>query len=106
MADVGHVLLHQENGPLVQLLKIVRAVCNLVGCVAQPGDHIQDTREEPLLFLLWVGVIVPEIASTVVSSRVAKVNVDGFSMTDMENTIRFWWEPCANLLTKTCRLQA
>lgn len=57
-ANVGLVQGNQLLGQLVQLLKVVARVGDLVRLETQPAHHVENSREILLLLLLWVGVIV------------------------------------------------
>ena len=51
--------------------------------LTQPPDHLLNPSYEPLLLLLWVGVIIAEVSDASMSLGITKVEVDGFGMTNV-----------------------
>ena len=66
--------------------------------ITKPLDHIFDTNKEFLLFFFRIGVVIAQVTEAVVGSSVAEIDVDGFSVPDMQNAIGFRRESCPNLL--------
>ena len=44
--------------------------------VAKPLDHVFDGGKEFLLFLLWVRIVIAQVAHAIVDTRIAKIKVD------------------------------
>ena len=63
----------------------------------EPFYHLLYGGEELLFFLLWVGVIITQESDTSMCFRVTEVEVDGFRVPDVEDTIRLRGEPSAHL---------
>lgn len=92
VADVGLVLLDQLNGKLVQLLEVGRRVGDLAGGESEPLDNLQDGGKVSLLFSLRVGVVVSQVADTVVSLSESKVDVNGLGVSNVQETVGLWRE--------------
>lgn len=57
--------------------------------LTKPFHHLSDSDKEFLFFLFWVCVIIPKVTNTTVSCCIAEVNIDSFSMANVQNSIRF-----------------
>eukprot|EP01137_Pigoraptor_chileana_P015070 Opistho-2@70533 len=82
------VSVHGETySEIVQFLKVVRRVRDLVGLVAEPIDHLADADKKPLLLLSGVRVVVAEVAIASVYLGIHKVEVHGLCVSDMKDAV-------------------
>jgi len=79
------------------LVKVVWRVSDLVRLVPKPLYNILDSGKELLLFLLGIGVVVAKETDAVVGGCITEVDVDGLSVADVKNTVRFRGETGSNL---------
>lgn len=98
VAHVCAVLLDELLGQLVQLVEVVAAVGDLPRLKAQPLDDIQDTCEILLLLLLWVRIIIAQVALALVVLREAKVDRDRFAVSDVQVAVGLGWESRVDVL--------
>lgn len=77
---------------------MVTGVCDLVRLEAKPFNHLSDRREIYLLLFRWVRIIVSQEANAIVIFGEAKVDGNGFRMTDMEEAIGLRRESCPDVL--------
>lgn len=88
VADISLPAFDQVLGEKIKTLKVVRGVGDLIGLEAEPFDNLEDGREVALFLGFWIGVVVAEVAFAVVVTGETEVNGDGFTMTNVEVTIR------------------
>ncbi len=70
---------------------------DLVRLVPKPLYHILDSGKELLLLLLGICVVVTKETDAVVGGCITEVDVDGLSVADVKNTVRFRGETGSNL---------
>ena len=94
VADVGLALGDQLDGPLVELLKIVRGVILAVAPVeSEPTDILLDRLDVLDLFLARIGVVEPEVAQpALVLLGDSEIQADRLGVSDVEISVRLGWE--------------
>eukprot|EP00043_Microstomoeca_roanoka_P006569 m.63982 g.63982 ORF g.63982 m.63982 type:complete len:341 (-) comp13472_c0_seq1:92-1114(-) len=60
--------------------------------MAQPADITQNTMEKFFFLSVWVCVIISKVAFASTLLCKGEVEIDGFGMTDVENTVWLRWE--------------
>ena len=89
---VVHVRLagpHEVDGPLVELLEVVRGEVQVLAPVEpQPADVGLDGVDVLLLFLGGVGVVEAQVAAAAELPRDAEVEADGLGVADVEVAVR------------------
>src|SRR5689334_2912555 len=93
VADIGLTGLDHLLGPVVELLKVIRRVMQLIPLEAEPADVGHDRIDVLLLFLLRVRVVEPQIALPAVVASDAEVQADALRMTDMQIAVRLRRKP-------------
>jgi len=94
VAHIGHVLLGQFNGELVQALKVVRRISDIRWSESKPFDNLQDGDKVSLLFSLGIRIVVTKVAVSIVSFGESKVDVDSFGVTNVQESIGLGRESC------------
>lgn len=92
MADVGLILLDQLDGELVEALKVGGGVSDRTRGESEPLNNLENGGEVSLLLSLGVGVVVAEVADTVVSPGESKVDVNGLGVSNVQETVGLWGE--------------
>ncbi|KAI3476291.1 hypothetical protein L1887_62128 [Cichorium endivia] len=92
VVDVGLSALDELDGELVEPLEVVARVGDLEGFEAEPTDGFEDAGKVLFLLGFGVGVVVAEVAEAAVVTGKAKVDGDGLAVTDVEESVGFWWE--------------
>ena len=59
----------------------------------EPTDVSLNCFRKFLTFLARIGIVKPQKSLAVVLSSNAKVQADRFRVTDVQVTVRLWWEP-------------
>ena len=67
------------------------------GFVAEPLDHIFNGCEKLFFFFFGIGIIISEVTYAIIDPSVAEVEVDGFGVTDVQNTVWLRRESGAHL---------
>ena len=96
MANVALIPTDKLHCKFVQLVEIVTGVRDLPRLEAQPTDGLQDALKIPPFLRLRVCVVVPEVTMPAIVGSVAEVDEDGFRVSNVKETIRFWREPCVD----------
>jgi hypothetical protein len=84
-------------GPLIELIEVVGRVKQLLAPIeAEPSDVAHDLVDVLLRLLDGIGVVESEVAIAAEFLGDAKIDADGFGMTDVELPIRLRWKPGDN----------
>ena len=93
VVDVGLAVLDQLESKLVKLLEIIGGIKLAVfPIIAQPVDIFFDGVDIFDVFFDRVGIIEAQVALAAKGFGGAKIDADSLGVTDMQITIRFWWE--------------
>ncbi len=91
--DVRFALLDQADSPGIELVEVIGSEVQAVFPIeAQPADVVDDRIDVLDLFLGGIGVIEAQVVFAAVLLRHAKVQADGFGVTDVQVTVRLGWE--------------
>mmetsp|Transcript_13702 Transcript_13702/g.38570 ORF Transcript_13702/g.38570 Transcript_13702/m.38570 type:complete len:260 (-) Transcript_13702:89-868(-) len=105
---LGHVtticqsLLNERDCQFVEILEVVTAVGGSFGCPSQPFQVVHEGIDVLLGFGVGIRVIVSEDAASVFRGNAQlfecqrEIHVDGFSVTHVKVTVRFWGESGSN----------
>ena len=83
MTNIALVTLNQIFRQLVESLKVITRISNLVGLKSQPLNNLTNSSEIALLLGLRVSIIVTEIALPSMIPRKPKVDSYSFTMANM-----------------------
>ena len=83
--------------PFIELVEVIGRVSDFVRHESEPRDHIVNSGEELLLLFLRIRVVVTQKANSFVVTRVTKVDVNGFGVTHVQNTVGLGRKPRAHL---------
>ena len=103
-ADVGQSLLDKELGELVQMIEVVRRVGDLVRLEAQPVNSLSDRSKVLFLFGFGVGIVVSQVANTIMELGIAKVDGNGLAVTNMQVSIGLRGETSENTATSKLKM--
>jgi len=100
--DVTLVSFHEFHGQAIQLVEIIAGVGNLPWLIAEPPHRLQNALKVLAFLCLRIRVVVPKVCLSTMMRSVTKIYEDGFGMTDVEESVRFWRESSPNV-TASCR---
>ena len=93
VTDIGKPLVHQVQGPVVQLLEIRGGETHLaIPLVAQPAHVFLDGIDVLLALLFGVGVVEAQVAAPPKALREAKIHADRLGVSDMQIAVGLRWE--------------
>ena len=81
--DVGEPLLHEVDGPIVELLEVVGGEADGVGVEAEPADVALDRFHELEVLGLGVRVVEAEVAAPAEPLGEAEVDADGLAVSEV-----------------------
>lgn len=92
LADISIPLLYQLMSISHYLLEIITSICDTIRLIPHPPDLVDDTLNELMRLLFRVSVVESQIADSSFLPGCLEVSPDGFSMADVEISIRLWGE--------------
>lgn len=93
ITDIGVAFLDKLDGKIDHLLKVITGKCDLVGLVPQPAHISGNAVDELLRLCLWVGVVVSQIANSIISFWCLEINPHWFYVPDMKISIGLGRKP-------------
>ena len=95
--DITFVSFDELHREVIELVEIIAGVGNLPWLIAKPPHRLQDTLKVLAFLCLGIRVVVPKVCLPTMMSCVTKIYEDGFGMTDVEESVRFWRESSPNV---------
>jgi hypothetical protein len=78
-------------------------VVNGIGNKAEPREVLDNCVDVTVVFSRRIGVIESEVAATLIFGRYREIQTDRLCMTDMKETVGFWWETGLDATVKSTR---
>ena len=92
--DIGQAFLDQDDGPVVELVEIVRRIAFQRPVETQPPDVALDRIHVLHVLLHRVGVVETQVALAAVFLGQAEVDADALGVADMQVAVGFGRETC------------
>jgi len=89
VADIGLVTFDKFYSQIIQLGKVITRVGDLPRLITKPSHCIQDTLKIPRFLCFRISIVVPEIALAAMECCIAKVDKNGFRMSNVEIAVGF-----------------
>ena len=98
LTDERFALLDKFDSGLVHSVEIIGCPELFIPLESQPVYVIFDGLDELYVLLGRIGIVISKIAPAAILERCAEIEAEGFSMSDVQISVRFRWESRYDLL--------